>query len=509
MTSDKKHAPDSLKYQWRLLGSVTRSGWATSLDKSIAFEIIDNYRKERGDSRASLRYLEKATGAARPNVIASVRRLCENGPFSVALQGGGTRPTAYALHFDKVAEKPSGNAGNTTSDAVPSGNAGNTTVVSRAIPLDEASGIVGNTKSVLQVDGLQADLLDRMIDPAAPLAPPLADGLGATAAGGTAVEVRPDTPADTWPTFEALWRAYAHAKGKKEARAAWDALPAEVDRAAVIEAAKAWQASWAAQGKPDAPRFALARWLKDERYDEDAPTGYVKTEKASKPKPQPAGKPTPAAKSPEPPIVARISTAEVVTEGSTTELRFTATNEAGVEHERVIVLEHTDMETQFEGQRQLAKLVHAAGLEQINDSGELHGRTIVMTETGFTAPITRPDNDTPLPVKPEPEPLPVPESKPWTEADEAALKARIEAIAPRRGPTEWERKKAAQWRREAGRREWDKAHPEFFDTSAGEEEMTWAQAIKMTGHADDALPPQPSDWPAWMDAEYEEDDEAA
>lgn len=39
--------------------------------------------------------------------------------------------------------------------------------------------------------------------------------------------------------------------------------------------------------------------------------------------------------------------------------------------------------------------------------------------------------------------------------------------------------------------------------------MTWAQAIKMTGHADDALPPQPSDWPAWMDAEYEEDDEAA
>jgi hypothetical protein len=30
MTSDKKHAPDSLKYQWRLLGLVQRSDWATS-----------------------------------------------------------------------------------------------------------------------------------------------------------------------------------------------------------------------------------------------------------------------------------------------------------------------------------------------------------------------------------------------------------------------------------------------------------------------------------------------
>jgi hypothetical protein len=102
MTSDKKYAPDSLKYQWRLLGSVHRSDWATSLDKSVAFEVIDNYRKAHGNSRASLRYLEKATGATRPSVIASLRRLCENGPFSVALQGGGTRPTAYALHFDKV-----------------------------------------------------------------------------------------------------------------------------------------------------------------------------------------------------------------------------------------------------------------------------------------------------------------------------------------------------------------------------------------------------------------------
>ncbi|MCP3406207.1 hypothetical protein [Bradyrhizobium sp. CCGB01] len=91
----------------------------------------------------------------------------------------------------------------------------------------------------------------------------------------------------------------------------------------------------------------------------------------------------------------------------------------------------------------------------------------------------------------------------------AGVKARIDAMPPI-APyvNEWQKRKEAQWKREAGRREWDKAHPEFFDTPAGEE-MTWAQAIKATGHADDALPPQQSDWPAWMDAEYEEDDEAA
>ncbi len=117
-----------------------------------------------------------------------------------------------------------------------------------------ASQITG-TKDSLTGPGYEDGSTEEEIDPAAPTAPPLADGLAATAAGGTAVDERTGTPADTRPTFEALWRAYAHAKGKKEAKAAWDALPAEVDRPAVIQAAAAWKASWAAQGKPNAPRY--------------------------------------------------------------------------------------------------------------------------------------------------------------------------------------------------------------------------------------------------------------
>ena len=204
-----------------------QANWASGLDKSIAYEIIDNYRRDRGNSRASLRYLEQATGARRPSVIASVRRLVENGPFNVALQGGGTRPTAYALDFGQVAENARGIVDNTSSSSASSGIVDNTSVVPQAIPLESASGIVDNTESVLPVDGLQAGLLDRMIDPATPTAPPLADGLAAPAAGGSAVEEEERAPAK--PTFELCWRTYDYPRGKKEARAAWNALPPDTD----------------------------------------------------------------------------------------------------------------------------------------------------------------------------------------------------------------------------------------------------------------------------------------
>ncbi|MGO4508185.1 hypothetical protein BjapCC829_26680 [Bradyrhizobium barranii] len=348
-----------------------------------------------------------------------------------------------------------------------------------------ASQITG-TKTLL-LDPATDGSTEREIDPAAPTAPPLADGLAATAAGGTAVDERTGTPADTRPTFEALWRAYAHAKGKKEAKAAWDALPAEVDRPAVIQAAAAWKASWAAQGKPNAPRYTLARWLKDERYDEDAPRGFQKAER-SKAKSN-ATKPA-KPRQPAPPITARVTSSALVEVGSGSELHFTATDEAGIQHQHVITLEHPDAETQFAGQKQLAKLVHAAGLETISDSGELHGRTIVITGDGFEAPATRPDDETPLPVKPEPEPLPAPESKPLTEAEEAAIKARIEAIAPRREPTEWER------RREAGRREWDAAHPEFFEDAPVDDSPSPKR--RMTVDEEQA------EYDAWFEAQLED-----
>jgi hypothetical protein len=407
---------------------VQRAKWATSLDKSIAYEIIDNYRKDRGNSRASLRYLEKATGARRPNVIASLRRLVEKGPISIAVPGGGTRPTAYNLDFNSVAEKPSGIADDTANNRDPSGNAGDTSVVSQTIPLDGASGNAGDTESVLQVVGLQADLLDRMSDPAAPPAPPLAGGLTAPAAGGTAA----DELSNAKPTFELLWRTYDFARGKREARSAWNALPAEVDRTAIIKAATAWQASWAAQGKPDAPRFTLARWLRDERYDEDAPRGFQKVERAGKTKTAKSPKAANQAAHDFPAGETKLTiTAADYVQGETfSRVDFTMMDTASAEYPHSILVEHHDSSLQEAGQKELARLSEAAGIADLNDSSDFIGRHVVAVVDDDGLSWHAPRGGQPR-LEPEPTPLSEPASAPKQVPQEAA-----KCDAPSRWP-EW------------------------------------------------------------------------
>lgn len=272
--TDKSPAkkPGGLLDQYHLLGAIIDTSWATRLDHKVARHIIDRYYPKHGNGRASLRYLERATGASRSNIIASVRRLAEQGAIALVRQGQGTRPSEFSLNFEFAS---SGTADNTTSSHDPSGIVDVTSGGTADDTSSASSGTADVTESYLQNPAYKAEILIDRVDPAAPTAPPLADGLAATAAGVTAVE----ECANTKPTFEALWRAYDHAKGKKEARAAWNDLPEDTDLAAVIESASAWQQSWAAQGKPEAPRFTLARWLKDERYDEDAPKGFIKVER--------------------------------------------------------------------------------------------------------------------------------------------------------------------------------------------------------------------------------------
>ncbi|SCB33978.1 hypothetical protein GA0061098_1006186 [Bradyrhizobium shewense] len=399
--------PGDLLSQWWTLGAIAADRRTSGRHMKAGWVIINSYWQKHGNGRASLRFIERATGMDRKTVIRACRELDEWGHAARAT-GAGSRPSEYVPRWVTTA---SGVQAATTNDDDPSGVQMTTGVVVESPPLEGASGVQMTTESYLRSPAYKPDLQIGRDDTRPPTVPLLGDGLAATPARGSAVEELPSSQAE--PTFELCYRTYDCLKGKKEAKAAWDALPPEVDRAAVIAKAGEWQASWAAQGKPDAPRKHLATWLREERYDEVAPTGYVKQEKASKSKPANPAKPT--KRKPAAPITARITASKVVGPSGETELHFTATDAAGVQHEHVITLEHPDAETQFDGQQQLAKLVHAAGLEQILDSSELHGRTIVITEDGFTAPTTRPDDDTPLPAKPEPTPEPPPPpSRPWT-----------------------------------------------------------------------------------------------
>ena len=98
MTTAK--APGGLLDQHKLLLAVIHAPWSTALDHKIAAHVIQLYYRQHGNSRVSLRFLEKATNDRRDRIVASLRRLIDHGAISIVRKGEGTRPTEYALNFD-------------------------------------------------------------------------------------------------------------------------------------------------------------------------------------------------------------------------------------------------------------------------------------------------------------------------------------------------------------------------------------------------------------------------
>ncbi|TGP88921.1 MULTISPECIES: hypothetical protein [unclassified Mesorhizobium] len=138
---------------------------------------------------------------------------------------------------------------------------------------------VGN-KDSLTGTVLQDGATERDIDCAAPLAPPPAAGLSAATAAGTAQ----DETRIAKTGFDELWDAYGYKRGKPEARRAYAQLAPSADlHAEMVESARAWRETWAAQDKPDAPRFTLTKWLEREEYECTPPTAYKPKERKAKP----------------------------------------------------------------------------------------------------------------------------------------------------------------------------------------------------------------------------------
>ncbi|GHC66700.1 hypothetical protein [Limoniibacter endophyticus] len=364
-----KHAPDSLKYQWRVLSLVVRSRWATGLDKSVAFEIIDNYRKEFKNSRTSLSYLVQATGADRKSVIASTRRLVENGPFSVSRVGAGTRPTEYEIHFDQVRESASSGAEPTTTDNDASSGVQATTGSGVEPTTRAASSGVDTTQTVLHVTAYKADLHDRNIDPA-PASPPHAHGLEASAAGSAE------------DGFEELWRSYGYRQKKADAKEAYRKAAPDTDlHARMVEAAKLWREAWSAQGKPDAPRYTLGKWIDREEFECDPPSVYKPKQKKPTTRRE-VSRPILPANSNVPPRPSAM-TGEIVRADVRGGMLFLSLrDDAGAEREVKIVLESSSQADQEAGQKRFRELLQVVGLDEINDGGDLLGKRLHLTGSG-------------------------------------------------------------------------------------------------------------------------------
>jgi hypothetical protein len=141
---------------------------------------------------------------------------------------------------------------------------------------------VGNKDSLTET-GLQAGSTERDIECAAPTAPPPVSGLSAATAAETAQDEAKAT-ATAKTGFDELWAAYGHNRGKPEARRAYAKLAPDADlHAEMVVAAGKWRETWAAQDKPDAPRFTLAKWIEREEYECEPPSAYQAKERKAKP----------------------------------------------------------------------------------------------------------------------------------------------------------------------------------------------------------------------------------
>lgn len=377
-----KHAPDSLKYQWRLLGVVLKSDWATSLDKSVAFAIIDNYFAKHGNSRASISYLQVATGSGRRHVIDSCRRLAEKGIVSVTRQGIGTRPTEYKIHFELVAENSSGSPTDTTSGNSPSGSL---EVTSGGSPEDTTRSPSSSPEDTQTVLRSPADKPADRLGGIDTLTTTPAEGLAATAA-----EVR--DPRRVEP-FERFWAAYPRKYQRPKAEAAWRKLSPDTGTVEEIVHGALELAQHYSEHPIEKRWMATpANWLSGKRWTEDLPEPYGLSKKSHKADDAPSASPEAIEEpwdeniKPDVSLFSPLGRSVVMVSDATTAvddagdrvLRLKLQQQDGkninVEFKHEIVYESDNPSRQEAGQKHIQQLSEALG--KFDDAGELIGREL-------------------------------------------------------------------------------------------------------------------------------------
>jgi len=370
--------PGSLLSQYKLLCAVIDSPWATRLDHKITRHVIDRYYGKFGNARASLRYLERATGSARNSIIESLRRVINHGVFTVIRPGAGTRPTEYGLNFEFGS---SGSLGLTAT----SGEVQLTTGGEPQLTSNDASGSLGLTESYLRSDLTRSLTIDRIENTHPTASPPPVGGPEATTAG---MARDPEKIADP---FEELWAVYPRKQQRAKAKAAYKELrPSPELHADLVAQASAWAAHYDTTATEKKWWKHLHTWLAGECYLEDLPVPYENPKEAAiararengprKGKPQPAAKET--GLSPKTPIgrhKVKIIGSELTGDSFTPERRFTFSfridegERESTEFSHAFKYFSADDSAQTEGQDLWAQLRQATGIQQPDETSDLHG----------------------------------------------------------------------------------------------------------------------------------------
>jgi hypothetical protein len=247
--------------QYKLLGAVIDARWATGLDHKITRHVIDRYFAKFGNARASLRYLEAATGAKRNKIIPSLRRIIDKGVISVIRQGIGTRPTEYDLNFDFAAKIPSGAPEGTstscTLEGTSSGSLEGTSTASSGTPQGTESYLPNMSTDMLTVSRIDGT-------PAVPAAPPV-----------SGLEADPAASAVDPGSFEELWNAFPRKHQRAKARMAYNALTPDRElHDRLVKSAMALAKHHEVIGTDKKWWKHLHTWLAQECYLEDLPQPY-------------------------------------------------------------------------------------------------------------------------------------------------------------------------------------------------------------------------------------------
>ncbi len=244
--------------QFHLLRLTAFHPETTKADVAVMAEVIQRYHGDHGNGWASHQHLGDMAGISRATVIRCKRNLERLGFVSVLQAGRRGSATVYLPNFTLIPKK------GIMDDTQTLGITDATLIDGLGITDDTETpglGITDATPFYLPDRPTRAVSQVDRIEPAGVATPP----------PGTA-PVGADQGASAVGDFDDLWRAYSHRHNKAAARAEWDRLaPSPELAAAIIASAKAWYETWKAQANPDARRYGLPRWLRDEKWDENPP----------------------------------------------------------------------------------------------------------------------------------------------------------------------------------------------------------------------------------------------
>ncbi|MBB2832405.1 UNVERIFIED_ORG: hypothetical protein GGD51_002534 [Rhizobium esperanzae] len=374
MTSDKGPKPESLEAKFKLMTILPYDKRAKRKHILVYGFILDWYHDKYGDALASARHILAELKQRDPfgqglymgDIHSALTELVSWG-YLTQEKGAGRRASRYVPVWEKA--RSVHKIPNATEDGISVLDSPNASVLdSPNATRDSVHKIPNEDPLTGPVHQTGPQVMGSKFD-AAPVAPP-ADGLEATAAGPASGD-----------GFADFWQRWPRKHGKKKAEAAWKKIDAEL-RPTIIEAAGAWAAHYKHHGVDKKWIPEPANWLAGERWDEDLPIVHIDAKGAAITKAK-ANAPAEKATKPSGPRVVDIVGSDIDNSGGQTRVKLVfSERDLPKAWEHCIVLEHPNIDVQYEGQKEFAALCLALGLHSVSDSSELENSAVLIHPAG-------------------------------------------------------------------------------------------------------------------------------